>query len=123
LPPAVTPVVSMVSLGLPVGATAAGGSALAASRDSSLPWLAVLWAIGAAVMLATQIWQQRRYRAGLGPLGRRPDGHLQSLATRGLPAVLGWRPRVVLPGDFEQQYSAAERELVLAHEFEHLRRR
>src|SRR5690606_23051403 len=59
LPPAVTPVVSMVSLGLPVGATAAGGSALAASRDSSLPWLAVLWAIGASVMLATQIWQQR----------------------------------------------------------------
>jgi len=33
-----------------------------------------------------------------------------------------WRPRIVLPSDFETRYSGAERALILAHERAHLRR-
>lgn len=81
-----------------------------------------VWASGAMMMAAILAWQQYRFMVGLGPLRRRPDGYYQSLATRGLPAVVGWWPRIVLPGDFVQRYSPLERELVLSHEHEHLRR-
>lgn len=94
-------------------------SAPAATGPSVLAWL---WAAGVLVAVALQWWQQRRFMAGLGPLSRRPDGHHQALATRGLPAVVGLRPRIVLPRDFEQRYAPHERELVLAHELAHLRR-
>lgn len=87
------------------------------------PWIVSLaWLAGALVTGAWLALRQRRFMAGLGPLRRRPDGLAQSLATRGLPAVIGLRPRIVLPGDFDQRYSALERELVLAHERVHLRR-
>lgn len=84
--------------------------------------LPAAWAAGALAMAAWLGSQQRRFLAGLGPLRRRPDGYYQSIAVHGLPAVVGLRPRIVLPGDFERRYGAAERELVLAHEVEHLRR-
>jgi len=84
--------------------------------------LAFTWLAGTLLAGAWLFLCQRRFVAGLGPLRRRPDGLVQSLAVRGLPAVLGLRPRIVLPGDFDQRYSAIERELVLAHEFLHLRR-
>ncbi|MGD3580303.1 M56 family metallopeptidase, partial [Xanthomonas citri pv. citri] len=39
------------------------------------------------------------------------------------PVSVGlWRPRIVLPMDFDTRYSAAERTLILAHERLHLRR-
>ncbi|KFL35805.1 TonB family protein [Arenimonas donghaensis] len=95
-------------LPVPVGEAAAG--------------LAFAWLAGALLAGAWLLSCQRRFVAGLGPLRRRPDGLVQSLAIRGLPAVLGLRPRIVLPGDFDQRYSAIERELVLAHELLHLRR-
>lgn len=88
-----------------------------ASEILFLAWLGGALATGAWLIL-----RQRRFMAGLGPLRQRPDGLAQSLAMRGLPAVLGLRPRIVLPGDFEQRYTAIERELVLAHEQVHLQR-
>lgn len=84
--------------------------------------LASAWLAGALLTVGWLLVSQRRFVAGLGPLRRRPDGLVQSLAVRGLPAVLGLRPRIVLPGDFERRYTAIERELVLAHESLHLRR-
>ncbi|WP_096035639.1 TonB family protein, partial [Xanthomonas citri] len=67
---------------------------------------------------------------GLGDVYKRQgvlhalDGELWA-ATRdvGLPVSVGlWRPRIVLPMDFDTRYSAAERTLILAHERLHLRR-
>ncbi|MFC4528502.1 peptidase M56 [Dyella halodurans] len=40
------------------------------------------------------------------------------------PALVGaWKPRIVLPLDFEQRYDATERALILAHEIAHAERR
>lgn len=82
-------------------------------------WLA--GALGSSLLLA---WQQRRFTLGLGVLQCRDDGLYQSRTTcAGLPAVAGaWRPRILLPADFERRYTERERELVIAHERLHVRR-
>lgn len=87
-------------------------------------WLLPLWLAGAAATAAVMVVQQRRFQRALGPLTRRADGLYQCAhATAGLPAVVGvLRPRILLPADFEQRYSARERELIVAHERLHVRR-
>lgn len=123
LPAAIEPMLPSGAIVLSVPDTfALAGTGPAAAAAGDVTWLPWVWAFGALAMLATLVWQQGRFVVGLGPLRLRPDGYHQSVATRGLPAVVGWRPRIVLPGDFEQRYSADERELMLAHEREHLRR-
>ncbi len=122
VPAALEPVAPALVLAAPVIQFAAPALDDGPSRANAAGWLPWLWSLGALATLCVLAWRQKRYVANLGPLRQRPDGHFQSLATRGLPAVLGLRPRIVLPGDFEQRYSALERELVLAHENEHLRR-
>ena len=91
-----------------------------------LPWpvlLGAIWLLGALSMVAWLLHQQRRFVRGLGRLRHRDDGSWQAHATAGLPAVVGlWRPRIVLPADFEQRYTERERPLVLLHEQVHLRR-
>ncbi|WP_374601168.1 TonB family protein [Arenimonas sp.] len=121
LPAAAEPVLPVLVRVAPMVVPAASAPAMPAVAEP-LAWLPWLWATGALAVLAWLLGQQRRFLAGLGPVSRRPDGFHQCLATRGLPAVVGLRPRIVLPGDFEQRYDALERELVLAHETEHLRR-
>lgn len=86
------------------------------------PWAALAWSLGLALMAAGLVRQQRRFIRGLGELRRRRDGLLESDAIAGLPAVIGWRARIVLPRDFEQRYDAHERQLVLCHEGVHRRR-
>ncbi|MFU8895641.1 MAG: M56 family metallopeptidase [Gammaproteobacteria bacterium] len=122
LPGAIEPILPIRAVAVPMLDAGAAVGILQEAGGRSFAWLPWAWGSGVMAMLATLVWQQCRFLAGLGPLCRRPDGYFQSLATRGLPAVVGWRPRVVLPGDFEQRYSGVERELVLAHEREHLRR-
>ncbi|HZH42838.1 MAG TPA: TonB family protein [Lysobacter sp.] len=100
----------------------AAQSAIAvAAWDRSAALLAV-WACGA---LATAVWllrQQRAFRRRLGRLRRRGDGAWQAEAVAGLPAALGvWRPRVLVPADFETRYSTTQRRLMLAHERTHIR--
>lgn len=84
--------------------------------------LAALWAAGLVAMALLLVRQQRRFLRGLGTLHRRDDGLYQSDAVAGLPAVIGWRSRIVLPRDFEQRYAAHEQSLVLCHEQVHRRR-
>lgn len=97
------------------------------------PWLRWLWLLGTALMslrLGLHYWRLHRQ---LRPLSAsilaalRGTLTAQALARLRLhpagPAVL-WAPRslVLLPVDFLQRFEAAERDLVLRHEFIHLRR-
>lgn len=88
---------------------AMSGPALRApSPDGATFWL-TLWLGGAIVLTAIQIGRQWR----LARLGR-------NLPAGSSPALVGLlRPRVALPVDFEQRFSPAERELILAHEQVH----
>ena len=122
LPAAAEPVLPALVRVTPMVAMPAAAAPATAVAADPLLWLTWLWAAGALGVLAWLLGQQWRFLAGLGPVSRRPDGLHQCLATRGLPAVVGLRPRIVLPGDFDQRYDPIERELVLAHEAEHLRR-
>jgi TonB family protein len=122
LPAAIEPMLPVLGLAPPMVEAVASGPADRPNGTDASMWLPWVWGAGVLAMLVALVRQQRRFLAGLGPLRQRPDGYHQSLATQGLPAVVGLWPRIVLPGDFDQRYSALERELVLAHEREHLRR-
>ncbi|HEY8572613.1 M56 family metallopeptidase [Phenylobacterium sp.] len=86
------------------------------------PALFGLWIAGAVASLAVLGWRQRRFSRALGRL--RFEGGVYRAEARGVgPALVGTlRPRIVLPADFEAQFSLQERAVVLAHEEIHLRR-
>lgn len=98
---------------------AAGGS------GAQVEWallLAAAWAFGALGLALRFLHQQRGFSAGLGALQARGDGLWTSAANQG-PAVVGaWRPRIVLPLDFEDRYPPRQAALVIAHERAHVRR-
>jgi beta-lactamase regulating signal transducer with metallopeptidase domain len=76
--------------------------------DHAAVWLG-LWLGGAALVLLEQARRQWR----LARLGER-------LPAGSSPALVGLlKPRVALPVDFDQRFSPAERELILAHEQVH----
>lgn len=81
-----------------------------------------VWTLGAVGATALVTLRQRAFVRSLGRLVPAPDGTWRS---RGVaePMLIGpLRPRVLLPLDFEQRYTAEEREFVLAHERAHMRR-
>jgi bla regulator protein BlaR1 len=82
----------------------------------------LMWAAGAAAMLALAAYRQWRFERSLGELTPLPNGAYQS-DTVAEPMLVGaLRPRVILPADFETRYTPEERALVLAHERAHLSR-
>jgi bla regulator protein BlaR1 len=86
-------------------------------------WLPLLWSCG--VVVAAMLFQrmQRRYLRALGELSPAGEGVFVSQSAGACPAVVGaWKPRIVLPVDFEIRYPAREGEMVMAHERAHLRR-
>lgn len=104
--------------------------ALAMASDA-LDWRAVLsiiWITGTAFSLLWAAVAQSRYRARLtgavllaATTSRWPV--LRAASAELGPALVGaWRPRIVLPADFEQRYDAGEQALILAHEMMHARR-
>ena len=70
--------------------------------------LLVLWVVGALVG-AGWLWRaQVAFRRGLGALLPHGDALRAQAASAGLPATLGlWRPRIVLPADFEERFDPA----------------
>jgi beta-lactamase regulating signal transducer with metallopeptidase domain len=83
-----------------------------------------VWIAGTVAMLMVLMLRQRAFVGSLGELRRDPDGSLRAEASCGGPIILGaLRPRLVLPRDFETRFDTAERELMLAHERVHLKRR
>lgn len=81
-----------------------------------------VWAGGAGAALAVMVLRQRSFARSLGALIALPDGTWRSGAVAEPMLIGALRPRVLVPLDFEQHYSAEEREFVLAHERTHMRR-
>jgi TonB family protein len=83
-------------------------------------WLIGVWVAGTALSIALFLMRRRRFMRSLGPLRAIDDNLLRAETVVGSPALVGmWRPRIVLPADFEQRYSRLERDLILAHEYHH----
>lgn len=112
--------------------TTAAGAVSTAPRDgASLHWQDVvlaLWLFGVAVGFVVAIVSQWRYQRLLGngaSVDRDQSRWVVLRATRDDvgPALVGaWRPRIVLPADFDRRYSHEERALILAHEEAHAER-
>jgi beta-lactamase regulating signal transducer with metallopeptidase domain len=81
-----------------------------------------VWATGAAAALAVTGLRQRSFARSLGTLVPLPDGTWRSPRVIEPLLIGAWRPRLLLPLDFEARYDAEEREFVLAHERAHVRR-
>ena len=84
--------------------------------------LTVIWGIGAIATLAYFARCQHALRRSLGLLQRRCDGTYWSPTAKQPMLVGAWRPKIVLPRDFETRYSDGERAAILAHERAHVRR-
>lgn len=82
----------------------------------------LLWVAGALLMLALTVRRQRAFVRSLGSLRSLPNGTYRSASVIEPMLVGAWRPRVVLPADFETRYTPEECALVLAHERAHLQR-
>lgn len=90
-----------------------------AAAASPAAWLVWAWFGGALAGAGLLALQQRRF---LRRLAARDAGSGDAGENFG-PAVVGlWRPRIVLPPDFQSRYTPAEQALVLEHERQHLRR-
>ena len=86
-------------------------------------WLSVAWLAGVALWSIWLAHQQRRFVAGLGRLDRYGDSAWRAQNVTSCPALIGaWRPRIVLPQDFDARYTVTERTLILAHERTHVAR-
>lgn len=98
-------------------ASAAQAQAFALSETQMLS----LWLGGALAYAGLLVVRQRRFMRRLGAL-RRESGPLYRAASAGIgPAMVGtFRPRIILPADFEARFRADERRLILAHERMHL---
>jgi beta-lactamase regulating signal transducer with metallopeptidase domain len=96
----------------------------AAANSSGIDWrmcFVCIWAAGALIVGLGLARQQRRFVASLGVL--HASGGMFRAASSGCPVAVGlFRPKVVLPVDFEARYTVEEQALILAHEHMHLRR-
>lgn len=82
----------------------------------------VVWALGCVLMFAFMVTRQRAFIRSLRNVTAAGDGTYRSASVIG-PVLVGiWRPRIVLPVDFEVTYTPEERTLVLAHEEAHKKR-
>ncbi|WP_255470101.1 TonB family protein [Pseudoxanthomonas sp. z9] len=101
-------------------ATAAAAPSLSSMWETCL---LVAW-LGGVVAMAGALWvRQHRFVRGLGELRRCGDGLWSATSTRGLPAAIGlFRPRIVVPADFESRYLERERVLIACHERLHISR-
>jgi beta-lactamase regulating signal transducer with metallopeptidase domain len=82
----------------------------------------ILWLVGACLLAAWFSIRQRSFVRSLECVALGPDAILRSERI-GAPMLVGaWRPRVVIPADFEARYPPEERVLMLDHEQAHRER-
>jgi bla regulator protein blaR1 len=94
---------------------------VAAVPESGVAIAVLIWAIGTLAMVVLAMHRQRAFVRSLG-LASLPNGTYQSAAIVEPMLIGAWRPRVVVPVDFESRYTREERVLVLAHERAHVER-
>ena len=86
-------------------------------------WLLRAWGVGSLLFLLYLAGLQYAFLRSLGTLTH-SRGMLRAASCAGCPALVGiFRPKVILPADFEARYTLEEQSLVLAHESTHLRHR
>jgi len=87
-------------------------------------WPLWLWAVGALLTLGYFGFARWRLERALHGRMLRFDprcGRVPLIRADFGPALIGlWRPRLILPSDFEQRYTTAQQSLVLQHELAHL---
>ncbi len=122
MPAPQTPVHSLLpALSGSVTESLASASAIALSTDFAAA-VPAIWLAGAFV---AAVWLTSRQRAFVRSLGRMvvsPDGIFRSERIAAPMLVGAFRPRVVVPVDFEVRYSERDRLLMLAHERAHQER-
>jgi bla regulator protein BlaR1 len=123
------PIDTQIVAPLPLHATPSTASSsmpiapLAASSIDVEFWLSCAWLGGIALWTLWLAYQQRRFLIELGRLERYGDNAWRAQNVTSCPALIGaWRPRIVLPQDFDERYTAIERALILAHERTHVAR-
>lgn len=123
------PVAAPAALSVVAGAGSSGTVTLMpGTMEAEAAWLDIklllglLWALGALAATSLLVARQRRFQRALGRIEPLHDGLWKAEARDGLPAVVGLRPRIVLPSDFEQRYAPDQQALVVAHERVHARR-
>jgi bla regulator protein BlaR1 len=110
--------ISVIRAGQPASVTASAGLSSGAYPATVL----ALWVCGVLLMTLWLMHRQHAFMRSLGPLTRAADGPLRSDRIAA-PMLIGvWRPRIVLPADFEARYPEEDRGLMLAHERAHLQR-
>ena len=96
------------------------GSDAAPSIEGSA-WLLRAWEVGSALFLLYLAGLQYAFLRSLGTLTN-SRGMLRAACCAGCPVLVGiFRPKVILPADFEARYTLEEQSLILAHESTHLR--
>jgi bla regulator protein BlaR1 len=86
-------------------------------------WLLRAWGVGSALFILYVASLQYAFLRSLGALTH-SRGMLRATSCAGCPALVGiFRPKVILPADFEARYTLVEQSLILAHESTHLRHR
>ena len=82
----------------------------------------VIWVSGAFLLAIWLVYRQQAFMRSLGCQAVGTDGFLRSDYIAA-PMLIGvWRPRVVVPADFEARYPEEDRVLMLTHERAHLER-
>lgn len=109
------------ALSLPASGGASRAVSLALAPSTTLAALLVLTWLTGVMCVAFVLWARQRTAAA----GVKHDAQGGWRTPAGSsPALLGaWRPRLVLPLDFEARFDASEQAAILAHEAAHLRRR
>lgn len=91
------------------------------SGSGSVMWILLLWTVGALLCAVRMAAQYRGYARNL--VCEHADASLRAPDARS-PALIGiFRPRLVLPFDFEDRFNALEQTLIHAHESAHACRR
>jgi TonB family protein len=124
--PAPTMVAPSDSMPLPLAPF--GAMLVAAQNATSSPidfnaCALIAWLAGAAICTFALLMQQRRFVLRLGKLVDAGERVWRARSASSCPALVGaWRPRIVVPADFESRYTDTERTLILAHERMHVAR-
>lgn len=94
---------------------------LDARAQAALPGLswALVWAVGALLVAGGHWHRHRRFLRAL-PMDLQDCLRTPRGSSPGLVGV--WKPRLLLPLDFEERFTPQERAWVLAHEAQHARR-